>query len=845
MVSAEERNSLPRDVLRWIQGLDLSYSIKNVKRDFSNGFLVAEILSRYYEKNVKMHSFSNGVGMTCKNDNWYQLQRLFKKFGVECSKSTVNEIIHCKSGVGARFIEYLYTFLTGRKIVTVTNPSKEVRLPQFARATASAVIKHTLKQPEMLMMKDSKLREESLQSALQSHNSTLHENRLVMRKLATESLSTDASKSEGNESTPVVVSPPISSNTVNLGRYESVQQVRSEMEGVVVKEVQVKQLNKDISALRAKRDFQNVQSIQAAAYGSIVSSSDNTNGDTQEQTSLIDIMSSIVLDRLGTGETALGLDKDNKTKAIFALANKILEDSQEGSSSVPDEMVFAIFEDIVVSFEGYSKPILSSEIWSITRMLCSLIAFIEQDQEIFHVCVEACLQYAQMLQRQIDLYELLPSKRALVDYIFQAAGPKLVPLLRSCPEKRHCVLMILGAFSESDAISRSYLIKNLQEQLSDSFAPFLHCLTILIFMEENLSTEPPGVALLDLYAYYAQIGLEHNAPSLRAGALAMVAVVLQHDPWSIGRILPKLAQLAKDPWWEVQCQLLIVTSRLLCELSPDHEDYKRHLWTTVKVISDVFNKGAHANIRKVGLAYLGQHVDKHDLLREQYLDILIDMAKGSRIERSGVGSELDLKALMGLNPETDELPVSSACGGVYRLPMLTTQWKVAPIAREFLRIVKSARLQNFEPWHTQVLLAIVLTPPNIDDAADDSESKENLDERLEVQRTVYDSMKDYVFLAICDLDSAEYALPILKEWIYSFHFDIMSERSFSAAFKLLFSQETGGALGPMQQQMNAFFNELMNDATMVQATKAFISKLCADFPELMLNQHISDLEERI
>ena len=71
-------NALPREVLKWLQSLDLSISVKNPKWDFSNGYLVAEILSWYHPKEIKIHCFNNGTSIQSKLLNWNLLETFFK-----------------------------------------------------------------------------------------------------------------------------------------------------------------------------------------------------------------------------------------------------------------------------------------------------------------------------------------------------------------------------------------------------------------------------------------------------------------------------------------------------------------------------------------------------------------------------------------------------------------------------------------------------------------------------------------------------------------------------------------------------------------------------------------------
>lgn len=149
-------NALPREVLKWLQSLDLSISVKNPKWDFSNGYLVAEILSWYHPKEIKIHCFNNGTSIQSKLLNWNLLETFFKNKNYAIDRDVMEGTIHCKSAAAEVLVEQLYTTLTNRPTYRLTprshtfnDLSYQSKLPLHARATASTAIKNNLANTEL------------------------------------------------------------------------------------------------------------------------------------------------------------------------------------------------------------------------------------------------------------------------------------------------------------------------------------------------------------------------------------------------------------------------------------------------------------------------------------------------------------------------------------------------------------------------------------------------------------------------------------------------------------------------------------------------------------------------
>ncbi|XP_006882333.1 PREDICTED: spermatogenesis-associated protein 4 [Elephantulus edwardii] len=151
------RSHLSRPILRWLQGLDLSFFPRNITRDFSNGYLIAEILSAYFPWDLKMPSFQNGTSLKVKLDNWAQLEKFLARKGLKLPKDLIYGTIHCKAGIPEILIQELYKLLTHRKnksiqddLVNFIDYNYQKQLPLVPRSIASKSIKNNTRLSELL-----------------------------------------------------------------------------------------------------------------------------------------------------------------------------------------------------------------------------------------------------------------------------------------------------------------------------------------------------------------------------------------------------------------------------------------------------------------------------------------------------------------------------------------------------------------------------------------------------------------------------------------------------------------------------------------------------------------------
>ncbi|KAG8453810.1 hypothetical protein GDO86_000439 [Hymenochirus boettgeri] len=170
------KTGLPREVLKWLQSLDLSFSPKNFRRDFSNGYLIAEIFYWYFPNDIQLHSYENGTSLANKLSNWSQLEKFFMKKNLNVSKALIDGTIHCKPGAAELLIQDIYVMLTNRRIkivhdneVDFTDSHYQKKLPMVARSTATKTVKSNVTLTELLAEPDIIINKQKVQALMDLH----------------------------------------------------------------------------------------------------------------------------------------------------------------------------------------------------------------------------------------------------------------------------------------------------------------------------------------------------------------------------------------------------------------------------------------------------------------------------------------------------------------------------------------------------------------------------------------------------------------------------------------------------------------------------------------------------
>ncbi|XP_044143637.1 spermatogenesis-associated protein 4 [Bufo gargarizans] len=182
---APRRTGVPREVLRWLQSLDLSFSPRNFRRDLSNGYIPAEIFYWYYPEDIQMHSFDNGTSLATKLGNWSQLEKFFMKRNLNVSKELIDGTIHCKPGAAEILLQEIYVMLTHRRVKTIqdnevdfTDRQYQDGLPMVARSTTTKAVKSNITLSEILAEPDIDVNKQKVQAVISYHQQQRQQERI-------------------------------------------------------------------------------------------------------------------------------------------------------------------------------------------------------------------------------------------------------------------------------------------------------------------------------------------------------------------------------------------------------------------------------------------------------------------------------------------------------------------------------------------------------------------------------------------------------------------------------------------------------------------------------------------
>ena len=424
---------LPRELLKWLQGLDLSYSIKNVRRDFSNGFLIAEIFSRYYVSDIQMGGYDNGFSLQRKLDNWDQLNKFFVKRGIQIDKALIHDVVHCKSQEGpVELVSAVYTALTGRELKKrPEDPSEGAADPAFMRNTNASLLHQQTRESEL----KTSLVDRDQQKAVHSEVIEAHE----------ADLRADRAADPGRYATMSGYGGSITASQKLLrGPPKPIAQAM-ETAAVRFQEVKVKPVDQNIAQLRASREASSLAQLSGAGGSGV-------GGAGPPLPSVVGVLTDALLGEaelvqaLGGG-AHLGADPD-----AFRSFLKRLGD-------VPADAAARLFVSLCADGETLAKSAVGSpkQAWLLFHLLTTALS--AAPPPVFDAVAA--------LLAQVGAHAVAADAVAAESLMRDFGLPPLLVLCKAMPTRLRPLLALVYAFAPDTTAAHIGVIKGLQEALDE------------------------------------------------------------------------------------------------------------------------------------------------------------------------------------------------------------------------------------------------------------------------------------------------------------------------------------------------------------------------------------------